>query len=153
MMDSGTHVGGGVAGSAFTPYAAAINSFVGAGGGLFSQANGYQWLAALGLGVTVVSEAHQGLALTAAGTAAFPGLNNGDLSAGPYHNSFSNVGAIPVLATSTITGSNVILGASGGSITQPDPVRAPDGGGFVLVYLGLAGLMAGFRRHFVKRIA
>ncbi|MBI5692629.1 MAG: hypothetical protein HZC55_21320 [Verrucomicrobia bacterium] len=151
MMDSGANVAGGVSGSSFTPYAAAINTFVGGGGGLFSQANGYQWLSALVPGLTVVNNQSTGLALTPTGTTAFPGLNNGDLSAGPWHNYFTNYGALPVLANSTalIGGQTqaVILGASGGSVTAP---TVPDGGSLVLIYAGLATLAFVFRRKMVR---
>ncbi len=153
MMDSGFNVSGGVDGSAFVPYAATINNFVGNGGGLFSQANGYQWLGALGLGVTVADEFQTGINLTAGGNAAFPGLNNGDLSSGPYHNRFTNVGSIPVLGISSVTGNNIILGSSGGSITNPNPVGAPDGGSFLGIFLALAGAAVAFRRQLTNRSA
>ena len=153
MMDSGNNVGGGVDGSAFAPYAATINTFIGDGGGLFSQANGYGWLAALGLGVTVTNEFDQNISLTAAGSAAFPGLTNADLSSGPYHNNFSNIGAIPILGTSNNSGNAIIIGSNTGRPTNPGTPGVPDGGSFALVYLGLAGLMVGFRRGFIKQAA
>ena len=55
------------------------------------------------------------LVLTA-NSAAFPGLNNGDLSTGPWHNYFTGVGVIPVLATG-VNSFAVVIGAAGGSIT------------------------------------
>lgn len=141
MMDSDGNVGGGIDGSAFTPYAALINSFVGGGGGLFSQSNGYAWLTALLPAVTAVDEFETGLALTGTGNAAFPGLTNADLSAGPYHNSFEGFSPIPILATSTVTGNAVIIGGSGGSITNPVPEPS------TLALLGIATLALVMRRR------
>lgn len=142
MMDSGFNVSGGVDGSAFVPYASAINTFVGNGGGLFSQGNGYDWVTALLPSLTVTDVGGGGigsaLSLTAAGTAAFPGLTNGDLSTGPWHNYFTNVGTLPILATALqgTTTRNVIIGSSSGSITNPGGVPEPS----TLLLLG-AGLM------------
>ena len=76
------------------------NDMLGAGGGLFSQSQGYGWLS------TLVS-----------------GLTDADLSAGPYHNTFAGVGGISVLgvgaAGTSLSGSAVIMGGAGGTITQP----------------------------------
>ncbi len=152
MMDSGSNVTGGATATErgyFTSNAANINSFLGGGGGLFSQANGYGWVSALLPTLTVNPLQATGLLLTAAGNAAFPGLNNSDLSAGPYHNYFTNTGSLPILAVNS-SQQAVILGASGGTVTNPDPVGVPDGGSFFAVYLALAGLMLGFRRRLVK---
>jgi len=147
MMDSGNNVGGGVNGSAFVPYAMDINNFLGAGGGLFSQANGYQWLSALLPSLTVVGESSTGLSLTADGNAAFPGLSNADLSAGPYHNRFENVGVLPILATSNATGNAIIIGGAGGSITDPTPPQGvPLPGTLSLVGIALVGLGIARRR-------
>ena len=136
MMDSDGNVGGGVNGSAFTPYASEINNFVGAGGGLFSQANGYAWLSALLPVVTATGESSTGLTLTSAGNSAFPGLSDSDLSAGPYHNRFNGFSPIPILATSNATGNAIIIGGTGGSITNPGTVPEPS----TLALLGIVGL-------------
>lgn len=141
LMDSGGNVGGGVAGSDFTAYASTINSFVGGGGGLFSQANGYAWLTALLPAVTVTDEFATGILLTVAGNAAFPGLNNADLSAGPYHNRFNNFSPISTLGTGSTTRNAIIIGGTGGSITN----QVPEPGVLALMGLGLAGL--GFARR------
>lgn len=146
MMDSGVNVSGGVDGSAFTPYANDINNFVGAGGGLFSQANGYQWLNALLPSVTVVDEFQTGIYLTPEGNAAFPSLTNADLSAGPYHNSFLGYSPIPVLGKSSVTNNVVIIGGAGGSITNPDPVSVSEPATLALLGLGLTAIFAARRK-------
>lgn len=153
MMDSSSNVGGGATGAevgVFTTYATTIDSFLGGGGGLFSQANGYGWVNALVPGLTVVSHSSTGLALSATGIAAFPGLNNGDLSSGPWHNSFTTTGTLPILATSTVNGEAVILGAHGGSVTAPVPVgQVPDTGSTLILMLGSMGSLLGGR--FLKK--
>jgi hypothetical protein len=160
MMDSGGNVGGGATLSergVFTTNATVIDSFLGAGGGLFSQSNGYGWVSALLPTLGVVNQSQTGLALTADGSSAFPGLNNGDLSAGPWHNSFTNVGSLPILATSTTAstfGAPVILGAFGGSVTQPKPPSVPDSGSTLALMFGSIGSMfAGCRLLKSKRKA
>jgi hypothetical protein len=149
MMDSGNNVSGGVDGSNYNAFATTIDNFLGAGGGLFSQANGYSWLSALVPGLTVVSESDTGLALTAAGNSSFPSLTNADLSSGPWHNSFANVGAIPVLATSNTVGSStfghaVVIGGATGSITAPPSIPEPTS--LALVGLALAAASAAAKR-------
>jgi hypothetical protein len=156
-LDSGGNIGGGLTSAeeaVLTANAAAINTFVANGGGLFSHANDYGWLSALVPGLTALNVGDVGLQLTPAGTAAFPGLTNADLSAGPWHNAFGNVGTIPVLATGvgSFSGSPVIIGSAGGSITNPDPivaVPAPIAGAGVpaVALLGLAGAWFVRRRN------
>lgn len=150
MMDSGNNVGGGSSNSEraiFTANATVIDTFLGAGGGLFSQANGYGWVSALLPSLTVNAGQSSGISLTAAGSAAFPSLTNADLSAGPYHNEFTNIGALTVLGEETATGDFVIIGSSGGSVSAPTPV--PEPGMIAIFAIGLAGL--GFVRR--KRTA
>lgn len=149
MLDSGSNVGGGLDSAeiaALTSGAGAINSFLGAGGGLFSQANGYTWLSALLPSLTVNSFSDTGLTLTAAGNGAFPGLTNADLSAGPWHEDFTNVGSIPVLATG-VGGRNVIIGSAGGTFTAPSPNPIPEPSTYVLMFGGLAAVAAFARRR------
>ena len=149
MMDSGGNVGGGVNGSLFVPYATDINNFVGDGGGLFSQANGYAWLTALLPAVTVTNSQASGLTLTPAGNAIFPGLTDADLSSGPHHNYFNNFSPIPVLATRTNTSLAVIIGGTGGSITNPGGPSVPVPGSVALLGAGL--VLLGALRHQAKQ--
>lgn len=150
MFDSGGNVAGGMTSAeeaVLTANAGAINSFVGGGGGLFSQANGYGWLSALVPTLVVSSFSDQGLTLTPGGSAAFPGLTDADLSAGPYHATFSNLGAIPVLATGVGGSVNVIIGSAGGSITVPvSPVPEPESIAMMLAGLGLVASLVRRRK-------
>jgi PEP-CTERM motif len=148
MMDSGANVGGGITTAeqaALAGGASFINTFVGNGGGLFSQANEYTWLSALLPTLTVIDFSDTGLALTASGSAAFPGLTNADLSAGPYHERFGNLGGLSVLATGIGTAStfNVIIGSAGGSITNPEPPPVgaiPEPSTYALMLAGLGAI-------------
>lgn len=147
MMDSGGNVGGGVSGTSFTSHATAINTFLGNGGGLFSQANGYQWLSTLLPQLTVTNSQNTGLSLTGAGNSAFPGLTNGDLSAGPWHSYFNNVGSIPVLATGVAGGvRDVIIGSATGSITNPGTVPEPSALALLVLALAAAGIVQRYKR-------
>ena len=149
MMDSGGNVSGGSSLSErniFTSNASAIDSFLGAGGGLFSQSNGYGWVTSLLPGLTIVPGGGTGATLTPAGQAAFPGLTNADLTGGPRHNRFADTGLIPVLAVDN-SDIAVIIGSEGGSILDPGPTNpTPEPGSLALAGLALAGLTAARRK-------
>ena len=125
-----------------------INSFVTAGGGLFTQeqANstiGYGWLTALLPGFLVMGDNMGGVAdsgtlqLTAQGIAQFPTLTNADISnATPWHAFFGgNFGGLQTLIVGNgdnVGGFNdpVVLGGGfaggGGTITPPGVAPEPE---------------------------
>ena len=150
MIDSGGNVGGGISSledAVLTANAGAINSFIGAGGGLFSQASQLGWLSALVPGISIIpGGAGTGLVLTPDGNTAFPGLTNADISAGPWHAEFGNYNPLFLLAEDT-SGRDVIIGAGGGSIIAPEPpARVPEPITMSLFGAGLVGAAALRRR-------
>ena len=150
MIDSGVNTGGGIDFSedaVLTANALLINSFLGGGGGLFAQASELGWLSALVPGISV-NDPGDGtpLVLTADGHAAFPGLTDADISAGPWHHDFTNYSPLFLLASDSPNGRSVILGASGGSITDPDPIGVPEPITLTLFGAGLVGAAALRRR-------
>jgi hypothetical protein len=140
-----------------------LNGFVASGGGLFTQeqANstiGYGWLTSLLPGFTVGGDNTGGiwdsgtLQLTAAGTAAFPGLTDTDISnATPWHAYFNNYGSLQALALGNgdnIGGMNdaVIIGGGAGAVlacgVQGQPACAvPEPASLGLVAVGALGLL------------
>ena len=150
---------------------AQINAFVGgsgnpaAGGALFAQGEigtgAFGWLSTLIPGIVSTSVGGGGIGtditLTAAGTAAFPGLTNGDLAgADPWHNYFSgNLGGLSVLGVApdgSGVSRNIILGGGAGTLLQcgqpgqPACPTVPEPGSMVLV--ATAGLaLLGLRRR------
>jgi hypothetical protein len=143
--------------AAINAAATAINNFVGGtgnaalGGGLFTQGeNGtgaYGWLTSLIPGIVANSFSNTGLTLTADGSAAFPGLSNADLSAGPWHDFFSgSLGGLSVLATGVGTGGaavNVIIGGGASTVIgcgQPGQPACPTPEPGSLPLAALAGL-------------
>jgi hypothetical protein len=106
-------------GTALTTNANAIASFAASGGGVMAHGSGpdaYGWLSALIPGIVETTICSTPATLTAAGIAAFPGLTNADISAGPCHSTFSgNLGSLQVLAVES--GSlNMIIGGGAGTV-------------------------------------
>jgi len=128
-------------GQALTDNAQSIANFVNSGGGLLSHGSGqdaYGWLTALLPGLSQVNSGNNGdLTLTTAGIAAFPGVSNANINAGPWHNHFEgDFQGLEVLAESgnvTDSAGNpaaVIIGGAGvalpGRITLgPDNAAHP----------------------------
>jgi hypothetical protein len=140
LMDSADNISGGASASElaiFSANATTIDSFLGAGGGLFSQGNDFGWVSALLPALAVVDLGSGGigdaLTLTAQGTAAFPGLTSADLSTGPYHNVFTNPAGLQIFAVNTDQEAVVI----GGLVSPTQPNAIPEPG------TAAAGLLAG----------
>ena len=154
-MDSGiNNVGGGISSSEqalIDGFATEINAFVGSGGGLFSMAQGYGWLTSLIPGLAAINSSGSSISLTAAGSAAFPGLTNADLSSGPHHKYFENVGILPILGTRTSGGQAIILGGAGGSIIDPTPGAVPESSTWMMMIVGF-GAIGGAMRYRRRKI-
>jgi PEP-CTERM motif len=157
MPTADGNVGGGISGAQLAPVnanAAALNAYVAAGGGLFTQdqnpnnisgGQGYGWLTTLLPGIVVHGDndgtiANSGsLTLTPAGSAAFPGLTDPILSAAtPWHDWFSgSFGGLGVLVTGpasppgvTVIPGAVVLGGGGATVIvcgQPGAPPCPTG--------------------------
>lgn len=178
MPTVGSNVSGGITDTQLgivNGQGSAINNFVAGGGGLFTQEQvnssiGYGWLSSLLPGLTVSGDNTPGgvfnsntLQLTTAGTTAFPGLTNAELSgATPWHAYFGgNLGGLQVLVVGN--GNNVPAGAfddavviGGGSGTiivcgqpgqPPCPIPEPSTSLLLVTGLGFAAIYAAKRRR------
>ena len=111
-------------GAALVANAIRIANFVSSGGGLMAHGSGadaYGWLSVLIPGIIESPICNTPATLTPAGAAAFPGLTNADISAGPCHSSFSgNFGSLQVLARDS-GGLAFILGGGAGTVIGGGP--------------------------------
>ena len=107
------------------------------------------WLGALLPAVGVNEEFEAGIALTPAGSGAFPSLTALDLSTGPYHGYFSNIGELGVLGVGAITQNAIIIGARGGSVTNPEVPNGvvPEPAAMSMMALGMLCFLAARRRN------
>lgn len=118
-------------GAELTTNASAIASFVASGGGLMAHGSGpiaYGWLSALLPSIVEDLTCINPVSLTAAGIAAFPGITNTDVNAGPCHSTFSgDLGGLVVMATDN-GGLNVIIGGAAVNLIATPIPGAPDEG-------------------------
>jgi hypothetical protein len=125
--------------------AAAISSYVAAGGGLLGHAGQYTWLSALVPGLTRVGTCDATPAtLTPAGQAAFPAISNTNINAGPCHNTFTGtLGGLQVLATDA-NGLSFIIGGGAGTTfaARSSAVPVLPVGFAILLALALGGFAA-----------
>ena len=168
MPTVASNVGGGITNLQLAPVntnGTAINSFVAAGGGLFTQeqANstiGYGWLSSLLPGLIVQGDNggpsfnSSSLTLTPAGNLAFPTLTNADLTnATPWHAWFSgNLGGLGTLVTGPIIGTGgtfpgaVVIGGGAGTVIvcggpNGPPCPTPEPASLPLLALGGAAFL------------
>lgn len=111
--------------AALATNAAAINSFVGSGGGLFSHDGRYTWLSTVVPGLTHTTGcSSSSLALTAYGKTVFPNIADTDLRFDACHGHFGgNFGGLQVLAADASF--PIIIGGLTGSGGLTDPGSGP----------------------------
>lgn len=127
---------------ALTANAVLIADFVNSGGGLLSHGTEYGWLSALLPGARSVESGGGDLVLTPEGRAAFPGVTENDLNAGPWHSHFEgNLGGLQVLVrymnpddpNDPLNGVPVVIGGAAvqlpGTPQPPAPPVPPQVGG------------------------
>ena len=122
-------------GTALTNNATGIANFVNSGGGLLSHGSGttaYGWLSALLPGASNPSGCQSSsLTLTAEGEAAFPGLTNSDIRAGPCHSNFTgDLGGLLVLAADG-SNRNIIIGGANVQLPGSIDLTPPTATNFV----------------------
>jgi hypothetical protein len=112
-----------------TRNAESLDQYVTNGGGLMSHGVCYDWASSLLPGLQAPETgAFRDLFLTPEGTAAFPGLTNDDVNAGPWHNHFQgNLGGLLALVRSSriddaaSQDAAVVIGGGAVSIRPPPP--------------------------------
>lgn len=115
-------------GAALAANATTIGDFVNSGGGLLSHGSEYGWLFGLLPDARSVNSGGDGdLELTPAGQAAFPGLTNANVNAGPWHNYFEgDLGGLATLVRSNFvndsTGSPARVVVGGASVVLPGTI-------------------------------
>ena len=114
---------------ALTANAFAIAEFVNAGGGLVSHGSEYGWLFALLPGMEAIdSGSFDDLYLTPEGIAAFPGVTEENINAGPWHNHFEgDFGGLQVLVRSSdeldsVTDEDAAVILGGASVSLPSMI-------------------------------
>jgi LPXTG-motif cell wall-anchored protein len=114
-------------GAALQANATTIADFVNSGGGLLSHGTDYRWLSGLLPGASTVNSGGGALQLTPEGVAAFPGITQSDINAGPWHNHFEgDLGGLNVLARSSTVrdaaGNNAAVIIGGSSVRLPGSI-------------------------------
>ncbi|MGH3130999.1 MAG: hypothetical protein ACRDNX_09300 [Gaiellaceae bacterium] len=114
--------------AALADNATKLGDFVNSGGGLMSHGTEYGWLFGLLPGLTSIDDGgSDDLELTSEGNAAFPGLTNEDVNAGPWHNFFEgDFGGLQVLVKSNAVddsqGNDAAVIIGGAAVTLPGSI-------------------------------
>ncbi len=144
--DLGDNIGGG---AVLATNASAIAAYVASGGGLMVHSSQYNFLTALLPGLLISNVCDTPVTLTPAGSGAFPGLTNSDVSAGPCHATFSGqFGGLQALATDN-NGFPVFIGGGAGTTIAGGPkasIPTLSEWGLIVLSLAVAG-----SAHFLRR--